>query len=174
MANSEFFSHFPLTNYWYSDKVPSLIRHVLPRTKIVSLVPNASGNYEGYHINDTDSIESVAYHYYGDSRWYWVIAIYNNIDGPDKWPMKEDTLLLYIAKHYPNKALSDVRHYEDELGNEIQYKYRDTSVGAIPVTPITIYDYETRLNDAKRFIKLPLAKFLPQFEMMLNDSMVDA
>lgn len=168
--SSIFFSNFPIIDYWFADKVPTKIRHIIPRAKMFDLVKNNSGNYSPYRITDGETLETVSLKAYGDARWYWVIALYNNILDPyEDWPMDTEQFDYHLSKKYGN-TVNNIHHYEDDLGNECHPVFETSET----VTPITIRQYEEGLNTEKRLIKLPLPQYLPNFQKMLETAMVDA
>jgi len=169
MSKADYFNHFPLINYWTADAVPVTIRHILPRTRVIKAIGTTSGDFVTYRILDEETIESVSHKVYGDARWYWVIALYNDlVDVFEQWPVHSSGWAAMMQDKYPNQSYSTVHHYVDAEGFEVQVKY---SPGALPVT---ILEYETALNDALRVIKIPNKRYLAILEQMLTDVMVDA
>lgn len=165
-----FFSNFPTISYWFADKVPTKIRHIVPRAKMFDLVQNNSGNYMPYRITDGETLETVSLKVYGDARWYWVIALYNNILDPyEDWPRDAEQFEYYLDKKYGNTE-NNIHHYVDDLGNECQLAFETSTT----VTSVTIREYEEQLNTEKRLIKIPLQQYLPSFLKMLETAMVDA
>ena len=164
-----YFANFPLIDYWFADGIPVRIRHILPRFRMVNLVENNSGNYMDYRIKYGETLEILAQRFYGDARWYWVIALYNNIQDPyEDLPMSTPDLITFTKQEHGALNLNAIHHYEDDLKNECQVAFVP---GALPVTN---YQYEERRNTARRLVKIPLKKFLPAFQRMLEDALKDA
>lgn len=162
-----FFSNFPLIDYWFADKVPVRIRHIVPRIKMVDMVQNNSGNYMPYRVTDGETLETVALNAYGDARWYWVIALYNNIFDPyEDWPLDNEQFEYYVEQKY-GATENDIHHYEDDIGNQCSPDFTTLST----VTPVTNREYEERLNTEKRLIKVPLPQYLPVLQKMLEEEM---
>jgi hypothetical protein len=115
-------------------------------------------------MTDGDTLESVAQLVYGDARWYWVLALYNNISDPyESLPISNSDLIARVKEVYGDDKVNAVHHYEDDIGNECG-QYADGSP-----QPVTNFQYEDRLNTEKRKIKIPNSKYLQNFQQMLED-----
>ena len=134
-------------------------------------------------------IETLAEGIYG-APWYdWIIAISNNITNIyTDWPLSENALQVWAEEKYGNQIYSDIRYYEisEDVKNDsgtvflkkgqkvdktfhegnFQYNNEDTnnSISTIPgntiSSPVSIFDDETRKNDAKRQIYIIKSQFV--------------
>ena len=107
----------------------------------------------------------------GDSDYFWVITLVNNIvNRYYDWPLDEHVFQKYVADKYSNP--DGIHHYErtQESGPQsgdgpADYSHllecNSTDAGAQSVSNI---EYERRLQDKKRQIKLLNRNFLPAFE----------
>lgn len=163
-----YFDNFPKIHYRLNNNDEWVtLKHILPRFRIIDIVQNNSGNYHPYRIQDGDTLESISYKAYGDERWYWVIAIYNNIIDPyEDMPLTSDNILTLVQTRYGASNINSVHHYIDDLGNEVQ-----TQFSAIAL-PITNYDYEYNLNEARRLIRIPHPDALPLIQKQLETVML--
>ena len=125
-------------------------------------------NYDYDVTTDGDTPEIISYNKYGTSFNHHLIILAN-----DKYDWRESTPLTATEfESYINEKYSDpygIHHYEDPQGNEIDNIYSDSNDSnfAYPknVIPITNYEYETRLNEAKRPIKI----IKPKYTELVND-----
>ena len=66
----------------YTDKalVSRLYTNIMARASFVSQVKDKPEYFYDYTIQDEDTPEIVAYKYYGDVNFWWIIAVANNIN----------------------------------------------------------------------------------------------
>ena len=114
--------------------------------------------------------ENIAFKHFGNPDLHWVILLTNNIqDRYYDWPMSEQELELFIKDKYSNP--DGIHHYEitqssgkqtgngpDDYTHKIEVN--STVSGA---TPVSNREYEQRLQDKKRLIKLLDNKFVDSF-----------
>jgi|TARA_R100000152_G_scaffold16719_1_gene8268 hypothetical protein len=136
--------------------------------------------FSQYTIKNNQRPDQVAYDFYGDMQYDWVVLLCNNIlNVYDEWPMTEDELERYIDSEYENP---------DSIHHWVTQKIRDTKgrvlikpgmevpenwsytrpdgtvVGkADTVRPISVYDYESERNNYKRNIYLLRKQYLGGF-----------
>jgi hypothetical protein len=119
-----------------------------------------------YTVKDGERIEHVAYKVYKDANYHWVIILLNKMSNPvEDWPLSENDLLKIAQEKY-GESLYSVRHYELRNGVMIHpdlFPIYDPA----DIVEVTNWEYETRLNDAKRNIMLLDPKYLNEFEMNL-------
>jgi hypothetical protein len=110
-------------------------------------------------IPDGYTIEQVSELYYKSPTFHWVIMVVNNIiDIREEWPRSQDDLVKYcIAKYGSYENIFDIHHYESEESIIVQSTFDGVKTG------ITNIEYEEKLNDAKREIKMLNAKYLSSF-----------
>jgi len=117
---------------------------------------NNSIYFVNYNIKDGDTPDKICQSLYDDASLDWVLLYINNIIDPIyDWPLLPDELTSYCVNKYGSSYVYSVHHYE--LDDKV------VSTGTTGSTPITNYDYESSLNDAKRPIKLPTEKFMNEF-----------
>lgn len=108
---------------------------------------------EGYTIEQLSDV------YYGSPTYHWVIMILNNIvDIREEWPKSSSDLLEYCKLKYGGlEAIYDIHHYESEEGIIVQASHPGLK------NEVTNIEYEEKLNDAKREIKILEPKYLNSF-----------
>ena len=126
--------------------------------------------------------DNVAYEFYGDQYYDWVVLLSNNIiNFQNEWPLSQASFNNYLYSKYLNDAtLNAVRHYETEevrdsqkriivpAGLEVPSNYSVTyydsalgrSVTKSQVKAVTNYEYEIKLDDNKRNIYLLKSRYL--------------
>lgn len=115
-------------------------------------------------VPDGFTIEQVSDKYYKNPEYHWVIMIINEIvDIRKEWPMSNSDLLEYTKKKYGPTQIYETHHYEsnDGTGVIVDYNAADLTNGLIE--DISNYEYEERLNNKKREIKMLEAKYLGEF-----------
>jgi len=143
-----YFENFPTTNYDFGGAPVTLV-HILRRFSVNKLVKDNIRVYQDYRIVDGDTPDTLANQWYGDSNKYWIILLFNDIVNPFyDWPLIHDNLVQYSLNKYTD--INAIHHYESIEGYVIDPNFYD----GIPAAVSNI-EYETRLNDAKRKIRIP-------------------
>lgn len=128
-----------------------------------------------YLVGDGELPHMISQKLYDSVDYWWTILLVNNIyDFDNQWPRSYGALNDYIAKKYPNNnPQTDVHHYvnanglvADLLSTRIALGTTDDAVAIDEgqLEPITIYDFEYGLNEAKRSIILVHPNFIDTFQ----------
>lgn len=126
--------------------------------------------------------DNVAYEFYGDQYYDWVVLLSNNIiNFQDEWPLSQASFNNYLYSKYLNDAnLNAVRYYETkevtdsqkriivpaglEVPSDYSVTYYDSALGRSvtksEVKAVTNYEYEIKLDDDKRNIYLLKSRYL--------------
>ena len=124
------------------------ITNVLQRVRLKADFINDRSFFAEYFVQDGQTPESIAYDLYGDSELHWIIMYAQGITNPYyDWPLIYFDLNKFITKKYGVNGSTNVHHYEDGDGYEVD----STAAGA---TAITNFVYEEKLNDKKRNISI--------------------
>ena len=153
----------------------------------VALVNNLQKEYLVFtpiQIGEGEKPYQIAYEYYGDPAYDWVILLCNNItDVYDQWPLSSAELYNYCAKFYEDlDELNYIHHYESVsvktsndfevleggliVNENFEYRHPETKIlltGDAIRTPITNYEYMVSENEKKRDIFLLKKQYLGQF-----------
>jgi hypothetical protein len=98
----EFFSDFPIIKY---NNEP--VRDISVRLDILENVKADPYAFLPYTIKDGERAEEVAYLYYGDPRYVWVVYLSNDIIDPYfEWPLSNYEFEQTLAKTYAKRALA--------------------------------------------------------------------
>jgi hypothetical protein len=103
--------------------------------------------YDYYDVIDGETPEIVAEKFYGNAQYHWIVMLVNErYDYLKEWPLTQPNLDQYVIDKYGSSANS-IHHYENARGAVVPSSY--------PLAvPITNANYEERLNESKRRIKI--------------------
>ena len=138
-----------------------------------------------YEIEGDDRPDNVADKFYEDSDLDWVVLLSNNIiNVQSEWPMPQRDFDRYVLEKYGTyEKLNAVHHYETkecknsvdavvvpeglQVASDYSVTYYDWYLGgeitkssSDIVVEVTNYEYESKLEDAKRSIFLLKPKYL--------------
>lgn len=151
-----YFESFPYTLYSLDDRASvQLTKYILVRFALSKELKENFSLYDEYDIRDGESPEILADFFYNQPTLHWIILHVNEIVDPRfEWPLGTYDLIKYTEGKYTN--INAAHHYEDEDG----YIVNSTEAGAVPVSN---YQYEERLNEEKRRIKILKPQFVQDF-----------
>jgi len=166
-----YFSQFPKMIYdikgnGHYKLVPDIFR----RVKIKSKIKDNLTLLEVYDVDDGERPEHVAFKLYGDTDYFWVVCMINNIENVYyDWPLSNIQFESFLKDKYDNTEA--VHHYEklqssgpqigggpEDYSHMIECNSTDAGAGAV-----TNAEYERRLLDKKRQIKVLEPKYLGLF-----------
>ena len=109
-----YFSKFPLMVYDIKgDKTYKLLPDILKRVKIRSGLSASRFVFDKYNVKEGEKPEDVAFKYYGDAQYHWVIMITNNLtDRYYEWPMTQPDFEDFLTDKYGAGSEDAVHHYE--------------------------------------------------------------
>ena len=160
------------------------VKNLFKKGKIRDDIFQELAFFEKYKISGNDRPDNVAFEVYRDSKLDWVILLSNNIiNVQSEWPLLQDDFDRYLIEKYGdyNTLYNGIHHYETsevknsqgvtvvpsglEVSSPYTISYYDyltslqVDTGNIAV-PVTNYDYEIKLEDAKRNIFLLKKEYL--------------
>jgi len=160
------------------------VKNLFKKGKIRDDIFQELAFFEKYKIVGNDRPDNVAFEVYRDSNLDWVILLANNILSiQSEWPLLQDDFDRYLVEKYGdyNTLYNGIHHYETseiknsqgvtivpsgfEVSSPYTISYYDyltslqVDTGNIAV-PVTNYDYEIKLEDAKRNIFLLKKEYL--------------
>ena len=141
--------------------------------------------FSQYSIQGNDRPDNVAEELYDDSELDWVVLLSNNIVNiQSEWPLPQRDFDRYVLEKYETyEKLNAVHHYETkecknsvdavvvpeglQVDSDYSVTYYDWYLGgeitkssSDIVVEVTNYEYESKLEDAKRSIYLLKPKYL--------------
>ena len=166
-----FFSQFPKLIY---DIAGNGNRKVLPdifrRIKIRSKIKDNFALLDRYDVENGETPETVAYKVYGSTDYWWVVCLMNNIvDRNHDWPKSYQAFETYVNDKYDNPA--GIHHYEKlQSSGHITTEgpadfdhYVEVNSDDPAAQSVSNYEYEQRLEDQRRQIKILNPSYLPTF-----------
>ena len=168
-----------------------VVKNIFKRAIIRDDVFDEATAFTKYSVQGDERPDQVAFNFYNDSNYDWVVLTTNNIiHVRDEWPMSTNDFLTYVNSKYTTQQLSNIHHYEtkiirDSRGRLIQPKgltvpdghsitFLDNGVlrTESQLTSFTFFEHETNLNDKKRDINILkpeyLTIFLEDFEEIME------
>ena len=111
MAGS-YFDAFPKIRY-----NGELITNITLRAKLMTTFSQQATNFYPYSIKDTDTPDSLAFDYYGNQEYAWLVMLVNDmIDPYYDWPVSSLNFDKYIAKKYGSveAARDQIAYYKQD------------------------------------------------------------
>lgn len=152
-----YFKNFPTLLYPFyinGQVVGKVVKDITLNVRVIKSVLANITLYDEYLMQDGDTPEIIAEKMYKDPNLHWTIMLVNDrYDYINDFPVPDSILEQVVLEKYGagnRNAIHNLYgrlHYEDAFGNIV-----DSS--AAFAVPVTNYDYESRLNEEKRSIKL--------------------
>ena len=177
-----YFSKFPLMAYDVKgDNKHKLLPNILKRVKLRSGLRSGTFLFDNYDVKDGEKPEDVAFKWFGDARYHWIILMTNNItDRYYQWPLSQPQFQEHITDKYGAGSEDAVHHYEKTTDsgrtssngpNDYSHLVECNEDDDNPAI-ITNRQYEQRLQDGYRQINLLdkryLNAFVSEFENLIK------
>jgi hypothetical protein len=161
-----YFAAFPVINFSLDGGITSFpMTDIFRRVRALDSNLSNTSLYDPYDVRDGETPEIVADKFYNNPKFHWIVLVANEILDPRfDWPLPELQLKAYIRNKYNITNVDAIRHYENNLG-DIVYNADGDPAKDYPGTtyPVSYYDYENDINEAKRKIRLIKAQYIPAF-----------
>ena len=172
-----FFSKFPKLLYSVKgDKNFTMVTNILRRVKQRAKVSEVANLFDIYDVPDGETPETTAFKHFGSPKYHYVILMTNNItDRFYGWPLDFSQFEKFIYDKYTNP--DGIHHYEiaQSSGPTTSSDYShliEVNSDEVGASSVSNREYEQRLNDKKRQIKLMnpgfLGMFVEEFTSLLN------
>ena len=170
---TKYFDQFPIIDYTLSGvngnttEVTDIFRRVKARNKIADNVTL----FDNYDVAEGEKPEDVAYKVYGESDYFWVVTLVNNIvNRYYDWPLDSFSFQQYIKDKYSNP--DGIHHYEVTQSSGKQtgdgpadYSHKLEVNSDYPgAQSVSNREYEQRIQDSKRQIRVLSPQYLNAFE----------
>ena len=167
-----YFEPFPTINYdLEKNNNPTAVTNIFLRYKVLDIFKNQFAVYYDYSIKDGERPDVIAAKYYDDPSLDWIILLTNNILDPQfDWPLDRESFDNFIVKKYGSvTAAREQTHHYEQITQQQEVLFDGTIVPEeffeIDLTTynilstsekriVTSYEYEERLNEEKRNIRL--------------------
>ena len=168
-----YFDRFPLMVYDVAgNKNYKLLPDILRRVKLRSGLRSGSFLFDNYDVIDGEKPEDVAFKWFGDAEYHWVILMTNNItDRYYQWPLTQPQFQEHLTDKYGAGNEDATHHFEKTTDsgktsssgpNDFSHKVECNSDDGDPDI-ITNRQYEQRKQDEYRSIRLLEPQFLDTF-----------
>jgi hypothetical protein len=185
------FNYYPLIDYKV-DVFKSDIRstNIMVEVEVVERYLKDYNSFFKYTLRDGERADMVAYDQYGDSSLDWIIYLVNKVVDPYKdWLMDDKQFRQYMEAKYNTSAdkltstliPSSIAYYyykglpSDSKETIDSYNYRMTyhtytKLGS-PAgwQAVSLWDYESEKNQARREINLLKPAFITDFKQQIKD-----
>jgi hypothetical protein len=185
---SNYFSQLP--DFEYVSRLPDSkisdynpVKNFFMRGKLREDIFQNVAVFTKYEVKGDDRPDNVAFEFYGDANLDWLVLTCNNIINVyDEWPMTQFNFENYLLDKYDTyENINATHHYETtevknskgvvivpaglEVDSNYSVSFYDEEIEGMtivssPVTEITNYHYEEKLQQDKRNIFLLKARFL--------------
>ena len=160
------------------------VKNLFKRAKLRTDVDQSITSFDYYLIEDNERPDIIAQKVYDNADLDWVILVTNNITNiRDQWPLSNNDLYNYCLEKYGSDAnIMATHHFEtkeikDRFGRLIlkkelivdenfEFTYAKDDYSTVTVKPaqsVSNYNYEQRLNEDKRKIRVLKIEFLSAF-----------
>ena len=154
------------------NKDYKLLPDILRRVKIRSGLRSGSFMFDNYDVKDGERPEDIAYKWFGDAEYHWVILMTNNVtDRYYQWPLTQPQFQEHLTDKYGAGNEDATHHFEKTTDsgktsssgpNDFSHKVECNSDDGDPDI-ITNRIYEQRKQDEYRSIRLLDPQFLDTF-----------
>jgi len=160
------------------------VKNLFRRVKFLDWLQDKAVLYTKFQIPINGRPDTVADLLYGSPDYDWVVLITAGIiNVRDQWPLSERDIYRFSSNKYGEEGLTSIKYYETvevrdsdnrlvlPAGKIVDPDFTlpdpDDKLATLnPITAVTNYEHEVRLNEKKRSIRLLEPLYLQQF---LND-----
>ena len=151
------------------NKSYKLLPDILRRVKLRSSLSSSRFVFDKYNVKEGEKPEDVAFKYYGDAQYHWVIMVVNNItDRYYEWPMTQPDFADFLTDKYGAGSEDAVHHYElaqtsGATTSSDESHMLEVNSDTDNATSISNRQFEERQQDKFRQINLLDEKYLDAF-----------
>ena len=168
-----YFSRFPLMVYDVKNNDDyKLLPDILRRVKIRQKINSSTMLFDKYDVKEGERPEDVAFKYFGDAELHWIVLMTNDItDRYYQWPMSQAQFAEFLTDKYGAGNEDGIHHYEitkssgktSSSGPNDYSHLVEVNSDTDNASSISNREYEERLQDKYRSIKLLNQRFLSDF-----------
>jgi len=165
-----YFSLFPTTTF-LNKKIVNLTVGF----QISKIIREETYSILTYDVEPGETPDDVAYNYYGDARYAWLILQANNIIDPYwEWPMNTFNFSQFIKKKYGSIATAQAttihcEHKTKDITISADSLTVSNGVSASDYTAIDAYTYWDQINDNRSHIKLINKVYITEIDQQIRD-----
>jgi hypothetical protein len=165
-----YFSKFPLTVYdMKGDEKYKLLPDIMRRVKLRSGIAAGRFVFDSYDVKNGERPEDIAFKYYGDAEYHWVVLLVNNVtDRFYDWPLTQPQFDAFLTDKYGKGSEDAIHHYELAQTSGATTSRDDSHMLEVNsdtdnATSISNRQHEERVQDKNRQIRLLDRKYLDSF-----------
>ena len=165
-----YFRKFPLMAYRVKDKGEyKLMPQIIKRVKLRAGIKNGMFLFDKYDVVVGEKPEDIAFKYYGDPQYHWVVMMVNNLtDRYYQWPMTQPDFEDFLTDKYGAGSEDAVHHYELAQTSGVttssdESHMLEVNSDTAGASSISNRQYEERVQDDLRQIRLLDEKYLTSF-----------
>ncbi len=157
-----YFSELPKTKF-----LNQTIVNLAVGVKLHKLIQNDAFALLNYAIKDGESPDTVAFNYYDDPSYAWLVLLSNNIIDPYfEWPLSVYDFQQFIKKKYGSipaaQAITiNCEHKTKNITVSPDSLTVSNGVSSSDYDAIDAYTYWDKINENRKFIKLVNKSYLP-------------
>ena len=146
-----------------------LLPDIMRRVKLRSGIAAGRFLFDNYNVITGDKPEDIAFKYYGDAEYHWVILLTNNItDRFYQWPLTQPQFDAFLTDKYGKGSEDAIHHYELAQTSGATTSRDDSHMLEVNsdtdnATSISNRQHEERVQDKNRQIRLLDRKYLDSF-----------
>jgi len=150
----------------------TLVTDILRRVKLRTPALQNLVLFDTYDVPSGETPEITAFKHFGSTEYHWIILMTNDITNIyTQWPLSENAFSNYIIDKYGDDV-DAVHHYEINQTSGDTTKVLQVASSQSGATTVTNREYEERLQDERRKIRLLdrsyLKTFVEEFEKLIN------
>ena len=150
----------------------TLVTDILRRVKLRTPALQNLVLFDTYDVPSGETPEITAFKHFGSTEYHWIILMTNDITNIyTQWPLSENAFSNYIIDKYGDDV-DAVHHYEINQTSGDTIKVLQVASSQSGATTVTNREYEERLQDERRKIRLLdrsyLKTFVEEFEKLIN------
>jgi len=150
----------------------TLVTDILRRVKLRTPALQNLVLFDTYDVPSGETPEITAFKHFGSTEYHWIILMTNDITNIyTQWPLSENAFSDYLIDKYGDDV-DAVHHYEINQTSGDTRKVLQVISTQSGATPVTNREYEERLQDERRKIRLLdrsyLKTFVEEFEKLIN------
>jgi len=140
-----------------------LVTDIIRRVKIRNQAFEQLSTFDLYDVPSGETPEITAFKHFGSTQYHWVILLTNNITNVyNQWPLSESAFSAYLIDKYGDN-IDSVHHYEVTQSSGDTTTKIQVASDTVGATTVTNREYEERLQDERRKIRLLSRSLLPNF-----------
>jgi hypothetical protein len=150
-----------------SGRVYQYLKDITTNLRIKAELVENTGYFDYYTIKDGETFESIAYKYYGDVEYFYLVMLSSLMfDWRDSLPLTDAELEYYITDSYANPQGT---HHWIDAKTKKKTAVIDGNVGE-NLIPITNEEYEREANEEKRHVRLIKKTYASTLKDMLESA----